>query len=157
MSMKVDYGKTISVAGDPLVALDALAVAFAAAGFRTVESAHDGFSAKGPGMRSTHESALRGASKVCVTLAGRQIRLEAELGGVRSMQQFLILFPPLLVFVIFGLIYLLSPAPPSPYILWIIVLWVVIDIFWVPAIRRATVREIDNLLESVASLRQRSR
>ena len=50
----------------------------------------------GPGLNSTKQNSLLGASKIYLTLDGNRLSLEAELGGVESMQRFLNRFPLLL-------------------------------------------------------------
>ena len=50
----------------------------------------------GPGMRSTRQNPLLGASKIHLAIDGNQLRLDAELGGVDSMRRFLMRFPFLL-------------------------------------------------------------
>jgi hypothetical protein len=55
----------------------------------------DKFSANltGPGLNSTKQNPLLGATNICLELRDQQLRLEAELGGVDSMQRFLTRFP----------------------------------------------------------------
>lgn len=49
-----------------------------------------------PGLNSTRQNPLLGASKIYLALDGHQLRLDAELGGVDSMRRFLMRFPFLL-------------------------------------------------------------
>ncbi|MFN9639114.1 MAG: hypothetical protein ACK56W_03690 [Pirellula sp.] len=60
----------------------------------------------GPGLNSTKQNALLGASKICLKLEGNQLGLEAELGGVESMQRFLNRFP-LLLGLVLGILFCL--------------------------------------------------
>jgi hypothetical protein len=48
---------------------------------------------KGPGMNSTSQNPLLGASQIHLKLQGQQLSLDAELGGVDSMRKFLMRFP----------------------------------------------------------------
>ncbi len=50
----------------------------------------------GPGLNSTRQNPLLGATRIHLELQGQQLRLEAELGGVDSMRRFLMRFPFLL-------------------------------------------------------------
>ena len=50
----------------------------------------------GPGLNSTNQNPLLGASQICLALDGDQLRLDAQLGGVDSMRRFLMRFPFLL-------------------------------------------------------------
>lgn len=47
----------------------------------------------GPGLNSTRQNPLLGASRIHLEIAEQQIRLDAELGGVKSMQNFIMRFP----------------------------------------------------------------
>ena len=58
----------------------------------------------GPGLNSTKQNALLGASKIYLAQDGNQLSLEAELGGVESMQRFLNRFP-LLLGLVLGLLF----------------------------------------------------
>ena len=53
-------------------------------------------SLKGPGLNSTRQNPLLGASAIRLALEGNQLRLDADLGGVDSMRRFLMRFPFLL-------------------------------------------------------------
>lgn len=50
----------------------------------------------GPGLNSTRQNPLLGASKIQLVLQEDRICLDAELGGVDSMQRFLVRFPLIL-------------------------------------------------------------
>jgi hypothetical protein len=50
----------------------------------------------GPGLNSTRQNPLLGASKITLCLADNAINANAELGGVDAMQRFLMRFPLLL-------------------------------------------------------------
>ena len=47
----------------------------------------------GPGLNSTNQNPLLGASQICLALDGDQLRLDAQLGGVDSMRRFIMRFP----------------------------------------------------------------
>ncbi len=50
----------------------------------------------GPGLNSTRQNPLLGASKIHLEIADQELRLAAELGGVETMHRFLKYFPILL-------------------------------------------------------------
>ena len=50
----------------------------------------------GPGLNSTKQNPILGASKIVLRLNGKQLKAEVELNGVDAMQRFLIWFPLLL-------------------------------------------------------------
>ena len=50
----------------------------------------------GPGMNSTRQNPILGASKITLTTHDHSIKAEAELGGVDTMRRFLTWFPLLL-------------------------------------------------------------
>lgn len=76
--------------------LNAALVTLTNNGFAIVD--HDRTSANltGPGLNSTKQNPLLGASKIHLELRDQQLRLDAELGGVDSMRRFLMRFPFLL-------------------------------------------------------------
>jgi hypothetical protein len=65
-------------------------------GFSIVDRDDHSASLDGPGLNSTRQNPLLGASKIHLELQGQQLRLDAELGGVDSMRRFLMRFPFLL-------------------------------------------------------------
>lgn len=65
-------------------------------GFAIVERSTYSADLSGPGLNSTRQNPLLGASKIHLELRGQQLHLEAELGGVDSMRRFLMRFPFLL-------------------------------------------------------------
>ncbi|MFN7290700.1 MAG: hypothetical protein ACK5YR_02680 [Pirellula sp.] len=62
-------------------------------GFVIVERRNDSAIVTGPGLRSTRQNPLLGATRIQIAVDDNQVRLNAELGGVASMQKFVLLFP----------------------------------------------------------------
>lgn len=62
-------------------------------GFAIVNRDENSANLSGPGLNSTRQNPLLGASKIQLKLQGQQLHLDAELGGVDSMQRFLMRFP----------------------------------------------------------------
>jgi hypothetical protein len=65
-------------------------------GFAIVNRNEDSADLTGPGLNSTKQNPLLGASRIRLKLQGQQLRLDAELGGVDSMRRFLLRFPLIL-------------------------------------------------------------
>lgn len=65
-------------------------------GFAIVNRDKNSANLTGPGLNSTRQNPLLGASAIHLELQGQQLRLDAELGGVVSMQRFIMRFPFLL-------------------------------------------------------------
>jgi hypothetical protein len=57
----------------------------AAQGFRIVTQNRDIAELVGPGMRSSRQNALVGASKVTIRTLGREVAIEANFGAVRRL------------------------------------------------------------------------
>jgi hypothetical protein len=62
-------------------------------GFVIVERSNDSVIAIGPGLKSTRQNPLLGATRIQIDLDDNQVVLNAELGGVAYMQKFVMLFP----------------------------------------------------------------
>lgn len=60
-------------------------------GFRLEKQTPDSREFVGPGMSSSRQSPLLGASRILVRIEGRDVRVQAELGGVAKMKRFLVM------------------------------------------------------------------
>ncbi len=67
--------------------------ALTALGFRLTQRTTSSLEMTGPGMNSSRESALVGASRVHVNKGNGELTMEADLGGVQRMARFVMLFP----------------------------------------------------------------
>ncbi len=65
-------------------------------GFAITHRGATSVSLTGPGLNSTRQNPILGASKITLVLRGNSIDADAELGGVDAMQRFLMRFPFLL-------------------------------------------------------------
>ena len=119
--------------------------------------------AEGPGMNSTRENPLTGASRVRIVHRNGQLQLGAELGGVRKMCRFVAFFPmglglALAAFfaVLFGMILRQGPSPWLPAVipLFAVAPWPLIAPALSRHITRRTVRALDTLLSNMASAGQ---
>ena len=62
-------------------------------GFAIVKREGNFVDLAGPGLNSTRQNPLLGASRVRLELHGHELSLDAELGGVETMRRFLMRFP----------------------------------------------------------------
>jgi hypothetical protein len=73
--------------------LDASLSVLANNGFAIVERSNDSVIVTGPGLRSTRQNPLLGATRIQIEVDDNQVCLTAELGGVAAMQKFVLVFP----------------------------------------------------------------
>lgn len=73
--------------------LQAALVALTNNGFAIVKRDGKSVDLTGPGLNSTRQNPLLGASRIHLELHGHELSLEAELGGVETMRRFLMRFP----------------------------------------------------------------
>ncbi len=144
---------SIPLAGDPARAFDLAATVLASNGFRLVQRDERALEAVRKGMHSTKENPLTGAGRVLLVRSGSELRLEADLGGVRSMARFLIALPVglaaalLLTWLVFG-----AARGPVPWQAGLgLAVWAVISPLMIVWIRRRTVTALDDLLASLAT------
>jgi hypothetical protein len=67
--------------------------ALCALGFRITQRTNETLELIGPGMNSSRESALLGASGIRIHCGDSQLTLEADLGAVARMERFVLFFP----------------------------------------------------------------
>lgn len=145
----MEYQKKIAFSGDSAEALVAARMVLMNHNFRIESTRKSELSAAGPGMQSTKQNPLTGATRVRLLAEDSSLLLSAELGGLRWMRNFLYLFPPSLALVL-SLFFLLPPMPDSAVFLpWLVLSpWLVISPLIVKWIRRRTITALDNLLHN---------
>ncbi|MFM9066305.1 MAG: hypothetical protein ACKOUR_03065 [Planctomycetota bacterium] len=129
-----------------------------------------GFVARGPGLRSSRENAIRGVSEARVSMAGDKIELQAELGGVVRLGRFATFFPLALgasLALVFGLILWgvsilggngeLARRPANLFIPLLAPLlttlpWLLLGPWLTRVFRRRTERAIESLVQSAAHI-----
>ena len=149
----MQISRTQPCAGDPAPAFDLAANVLVANGFRLERRDAQTLVAIGRGMASTKQNPLTGAGRIVLTRSGRDLRLEADLGGVRVLTRFLIGLP-LGLFSAFGVAWLLSGAarsPLPPQAALAVAPWLVLSPLMIVLMRRRTVRALDDLLASLAA------
>jgi Flp pilus assembly protein TadB len=145
------YETSIPYSKDPQDALLLARSVLTQTGFRIESLDNRCLEANGPGLRSSHQNPLRGASHVRILIYDETIHLAAELDGVVWMRNFLYLFPPalgvflMLVFVLTGLSLLTSGCALvgalSP--------WLILSPLMARNIRKSTVEALDSLLQNM--------
>lgn len=142
---------------------DALARAEAtlsAVGFRIVDRPRSGLVAEGPGLNSTRQNPLLGATRVELTAGDRTLRAVAEMGGVDRMRKFLLWFPLLLGLGLglLGLLVQLMLGVGVPNAAWMLAAlgpmavlpWAFIGPWMAGRIVRQTERAVDTLVHNAA-------
>src|SRR5262249_35912414 len=152
------YASTVAFEGDTAKAYDLAAVALTAIGFRI--AARDGSSLDmiGPGLNSTRQSALLGATRIQVTPSAHELSVDAALGGAERLARFVTLFPvglSLFLCAVFFIVFSLVFDHRS----WVVpvlavtganaLLWLFLAPMLARSIRARTCRAIDALLNNM--------
>ena len=135
--------------GDPDVALTLAKTALLSQGFEILPGSSAELRAKGPGMRSTRQSALLGVSEFRFQIAASTLTASATLGGVASMKAFVMLFP---IGLILSLVVLLAViGQGTSYLgLWLTLPWLIVSPLMAALIERRTTRAVERLARSMA-------
>jgi hypothetical protein len=155
----MDYASTVPFDGNTAKAFDLASTALTSLGFRIVTRDDASLDLAGPGMNSTRQSPLLGASRIRVTRGPRELALGADLGGVQWMTRFATFFPVGLslclgvgFLVLFGLLF-----GPGAWILVVgpvtgvnALLWLVLGPVLGRRLRARTCQGIDALLNNMA-------
>lgn len=126
-------------------------------GFRITERTAGSLEMVGPGMNSSRESALVGASRIHIRDGRGEIAVEADLGGVERMSRFVTLFPLglcLTMFILFGAL----SGPENSIVTvaaatgGIALLWLLLGPLMARWIRARTCRGLDALLANMVAV-----
>jgi hypothetical protein len=135
--------------GDPGAAFTLAKTALLSLGFEILPGSSAELRARGPGMRSTQQSALLGVSEFRFQIAAATLTASATLGGVASMRAFVTLFPPGLILSLVALFAALGHG--ISYLgLGLAAPWLIISPLMAALIERRTTRAIDRLARSMA-------
>lgn len=150
-----DYQCEVVHAGDPSQALDLARQVLLGQGFEITDDARNTLRAVGPGLLSTTQAAVLGASEIALRADGGRLVVQAQLGAARRMQRFVCLFPAAL-----GLALVLAFAllgKPRPWLaLGAAAPWVVVGPLMARWIERRTRRGLDALVHGIGgAARQR--
>lgn len=124
-------------------------------GFRLEKQSHDTKEFLGPGMSTTRQSPLLGASVIHVKIEGRYVKVNAELGGVTRMKRFMVILIGSLC-VGLGLIFgglaaagLLKSRNGGEVHWWVVLLPFLPWIFLIPLISRSLEKRTRNAIETM--------
>lgn len=90
----MDYTQSVEFHGDLNRVVEHATLILTALGFRLVEQDDSSASFAGPGMSSSRQPGLVGASYLRIAADGETLTIEAELGGAKTMERFVTWFPP---------------------------------------------------------------
>ena len=149
----MQYTSSVRFTGDGDRALALAATVLAANGLRLERHDERTLVATGRGLAGGKQSPLLGASRVTITRAAGELRLEADLGGVRALTRLMLIVPAVIAIALLVLHFALrgSSPPLPPQLLLVLAPWVVLA----PALshhhRRRTTQALDDLLASLAT------
>jgi hypothetical protein len=146
-----DHEYEIPFSGDPAAAFDVARTALLGLGFEIVDQSSRELRATGPGMRSTSQPPLCGASEITFLAGTSTIIARARLGGVRNMKMFLWLFPPGLGLALMALFSLMG-RPFSWTPLLAVSPWLVLSPFLSSRIEQRTTKAVDGLARSMVQV-----
>ena len=134
--------------------------ALTALGFRLADKSAAAREWVGPGMNSSRESALLGATRIHASHGGGELAVEAELGGVARLARFVTWFPILLPLTL-GLVLagvFAALHGPGPWLLAVaapvaanVALWLVLGPLMARRFRARTDRALDALLANMVA------
>jgi hypothetical protein len=153
---------TIPFSGDTSRAFDLAIASLTSIGFRVTNRESRAVAFRGPGMNSTRQSPLLGATEVVIREGDHGLTADAELGGVRRMSGFIRVFP--IALNAFLLLTALGVAagvhPPAVSIVAMAaggatavnaVLWLALSPIIARRLERRSCDAISNLLENLAA------
>lgn len=140
--------------GDPRDAFDVARTALLSQGFEILEDSASELCARGPGMHSTQQPALLGASELRFRVASSMLSATATLGGVASMKRFVILFPPALVLSLTATL-AVTQAGGSWWALLAAAPWLLLAPWISSLLEHRTTRAVDRLVRGMAGARTR--
>jgi hypothetical protein len=157
----MQYAASLPFGGNTDKALGLAESTLTAVGFRLTERTADSMEWAGPGMHSTRQSALVGASRIRVLDGRGKLAIEADLGGVARMSRFVRLFPVGLALFLGGVLSVVFSLVHGPGT-WLAVVAAVVGgnavLWWLLAplmargIRARTCRELDTLLANMVAV-----
>ena len=142
---------TVLFRGDAQAALSLAQAALVAQGFEILAQSASELCVRGPGLHSTRQSPLLGATELSLHIAASSIEAQAALGGVARMKAFVYLFPPGLGLVL-SLPFLLAGLPNWWVGLLAVAPWLVLSPLMGAMIERRTIRAIEGLVRSMVAV-----
>ncbi len=159
----MQYTASLSFSGNTEKAFGLAEFALTAIGFRLTQRTAESLEMVGPGMNSTRESALVGASRIHILSNPSALAIEADLGGVERMSRFVTLFPlglALLLAILFAILFG-TLFNTGPWLFTIVavtginaVVWLLVGPWMARRIRARTCRGLDALLANMVAVGQ---
>ena len=155
----MQYTASVHFTGDPAKAFDLAVSALMALGFRTHASDPAKIDMVGPGLNSTRQSALLGASRIIVNHSDKELVLAAELGGVARLARLITIFPIVLTLGLAGILALVFSFlfPVETWIFTVLLvaggnllLWLILAPIMKRSVLARTCRGLDSLLYNMA-------
>ena len=129
-------------------------------GFRFTQRSPEKLEAEGPGLNSTRQNPIMGASRIEIVARQNQMNLRAELGGARTMVRFVTIFPVALCLglgLILSTVFFFAFGPGWPIAsvaltcAAIAVVWVFLGQWMAKGIEHRTRESLDALLANMAA------
>ena len=155
------YAASRPFRGDTAKAFGMAESALTGLGFRLTDRTAASIELAGPGMNSSRESGLMGASRIRISAGHAELAVEADLGGVERLARFLKLFPIALVLclgVVFAVVFSVTFGSGA----WIVAVaaavggnaavWLVLGPWMAKSFRARTSRALDTLLANMVAV-----
>jgi hypothetical protein len=85
----MDYENRTLIQGDPIKVLEAALNILVAMGFSIVKKEKYLLELSDPGLHSSKQNPILGASKIIVSINGNELVVQAEYGGIRKLMKFI--------------------------------------------------------------------
>jgi hypothetical protein len=157
----MQYASSLPFSGNVDKAFSLAESALTGIGFRITERTAASLEMVGPGMNSSRDSPLVGASRIHIRGGRGKIAVEADLGGVQRMSRFVTLFPLglcLTLFILLALVFSALSGPENSIVNaatatgGIALLWLLLGPLISRWIRARTCRGLDALLANMVAV-----
>ena len=148
------YSYSALFRGDTKAAFDVARTALVAQGFEILAQSDKELRARGPGMSSTRDPPLAGASELTLHVDASRIEAQATLGGVARLKAFVYLFPPGLGLVL-AVSFLLAGMPNWWVGILCVAPWLFLSPWMGSMIERKSTKGVDSLVRSMVQVSRR--
>jgi hypothetical protein len=153
------YANATPFSGNTAKAFDLAVAALTPLGFQIAARDQATLDLTGPGMNSTRQSSILGASRIQIARVQNELAADAELGGVQRITRFVTLFPIALILLL-GLVFVVVFGLTMNNQNWVLpvavvvagngLLWLILGPVLARYIKNRTCRGIDALLHNMA-------
>lgn len=159
----MDHSASKPFSGDVDKALTFVVTALTPLGFRVEKQTSETVDLIGPPMQRTRQSALVGASKLRVAHRSGQLAVEAELGGVRRITRFVLVFP-IAVCVFLGIVFSVINLATGQVGAWLpvgvalgvnVLVWIMVGPLVVSHLKKKTLAGLETLLSNAVAVGSR--